>query len=130
MPPRNNLQPVAPTTRVSCISPILLYVDLYMLQVMEEGEKLSKKQLTQETTIRKLRSEIREMQAEHSKVRHQLKSCLLLCGRLDSGLNVQWSSDFDWLSLYERQGPVRCCSFVEICPTLNSGAVPRLCSGV
>lgn len=34
---------------------------------MVEGEKLSKKQLTQETTIRKLRSQIREMEAEQSK---------------------------------------------------------------
>ena len=40
----------------------------YCLQVMEEGEKLSKKQLTQETTIRKLRGQIREMESEHSKV--------------------------------------------------------------
>lgn len=39
-----------------------------MVQVMEEGEKLSKKQLTQETTIRKLRGQIREMEAEQSKV--------------------------------------------------------------
>ena len=39
-----------------------------MVQVMEEGEKLSKKQLTQETTIRKLRGQIREIEAEQSKV--------------------------------------------------------------
>ena len=52
----------------------------HMLQVMEEGEKLSKKQLTQETTIRKLRAQIREFEAEQSKVtrQHVLMARLML----------------------------------------------------
>ncbi len=33
-------------------------------QVMEEGERLSKKQLTQENTIKKLRAELTELRSE------------------------------------------------------------------
>ncbi len=34
------------------------------MQVMEEGERLSKKQLAQENTIKKLRSQLEEVKAE------------------------------------------------------------------
>ena len=69
------------------------------MQVMEEGEKLSKKQLTQETTIRKLRGQVKEMEAEQSKAsiainlltrRVQSYTCRLKtwnCGPL-SGLDI------------------------------------------
>ncbi len=43
-----------------------------MAQVMEEGERLSKKQLAQESTIKKLRASSKEVAAEKARLEAQL----------------------------------------------------------
>ncbi|KAK9864159.1 hypothetical protein WJX84_002054, partial [Apatococcus fuscideae] len=60
--------------KLSSVNELIKEKDSIIQQVMVEGEKLSKKQLTQETTIRKLRSQIREMEAEQSKANLKLSS--------------------------------------------------------
>ncbi|KAK9829150.1 hypothetical protein WJX72_004204 [[Myrmecia] bisecta] len=50
------------TEKLSTVNELLKEKDGIIAQVMEEGEKLSKKQLAQESTIRKLRMQLKELE--------------------------------------------------------------------
>ncbi|KAK9831027.1 hypothetical protein WJX74_000545 [Apatococcus lobatus] len=84
--------------KLSSVNELIKEKDSIIQQVMEEGEKLSKKQLTQETTIRKLRGQIREMEAEQSKLGLRISSEE---GKLEAASRARTQAEADAARLRE-----------------------------